>query len=84
MTQILLSVSIKNNAYVPGITAKRRSWLWSRELHCNPFTAVWFLWYVVISVSAVYIYLMSVVRYVGNESVSKCTAFEALRKDSIR
>jgi len=50
-------------------------------LHCR-----WCLRYAVISVSAVYsyIYLMSVLRYAGNESVRKRTAFEALRKDSIR
>ena len=57
--------------------------MWSREVHCNPFTAVWFLRYIDISVSALYIYLMRVVRYADNESVHKCTAFEALRKDSI-
>ena len=86
MNQILLSVLIKNNVHVPSSMVKRRSWLWSRELHRNPFTAVWFLRYVyiVISISAVYIYLMSVVRYAGNESVRKCTAFEALRNNSIR
>jgi hypothetical protein len=83
MNQILLSVLVKDNAYIPSIMVKR-SRLWSRELHCNPFTAVSFLRYIVISVSAVYIYLLSVVRYAGNKSVRKCTSFEALRKDSIR
>jgi hypothetical protein len=84
MNQILISVLIKNNAYVPSIMVKRRSSLWSRELHCNPITAACFLRYVVISVSAVYIYLKSVVRYAGNESDRRFTAFEALRKDRIR
>jgi len=84
MNQTLLYVLIKDNAYVPSIMGKRRSWLWPRELHCNPLTAVCFLRYVVISVSVVYIYLMSVVMYAGKESVRKCTTFEALRKDSIR
>ena len=40
MNQIMLSALIKNNAYVPSIVVKRRSWLWSKERHCNTFTAV--------------------------------------------
>jgi len=83
MNQIVFSVLIKNNAYVRSSMVKR-SWLCSRELYCSPFTAAWFLRYVVISVSAMYIYLMGVVRYAGSGSVRICTACEALRKDTIR
>jgi hypothetical protein len=60
MNQILLSVLIKNNAYIPSSMMKRRLWLWPRELHRDVFTAAWLLKYVVISGSAVCVYLVNV------------------------
>jgi hypothetical protein len=83
MNQILLSVLIKNNAYIPS---RREGYSCGQEYYIamSFFTAAWLLRYVVISGSVVYIYTVSVLWYIGNESVRKCTAFEVLRKASIK